>query len=127
MAYDALNRVTAVQEPFSQTLTFSYDAAGNRTLVQDSQGGTTTTVYDDANRLTSRQSGGSGLTPVREDFTYTATHQLATTTRYSDLAGTTKVGSATYSYDNDNRLTNLQQFNGGGSLLSNLTYTYDAA
>jgi YD repeat-containing protein len=41
MAYDAVGRVTAVQEPFGQALTFAYDAVGNRTVVQDSLGGLT--------------------------------------------------------------------------------------
>jgi len=30
LSYDALNRVTVVNEPFSQTLTFTYDARSNR-------------------------------------------------------------------------------------------------
>src|SRR5262249_55701455 len=128
MAYDALNRVTAVQEPFGQSLTFAYDAVGNRTQVQDSKGGTTTTVYDTGNRLVTVLYGGTGPTPLRPDFTYTATTQISTTTRYSSLDGTTKVTSASYAYDQDNRLTNLEQFpSAGGTALSNLTYTYDPA
>ena len=43
------------------------------------------------------QFGGSGQTPLREDFTYTARDQVASQTRYSDLAGTS-----------DDRLFDLQ-------------------
>jgi RHS repeat-associated protein len=127
LSYDALNRVTTVAEPFGQSLTFAYDNVGNRTLVQDSKGGVATSVYDSANELTSRQFGGTGQTPLREDFTYNGTNQIATATRYSDLAGTTKVGVATYSYDADNRLSNLQQGNGSGTAFANYTYGYDTA
>ena len=75
------------------TLTYSYDAADNRTLVQDSLGGVTTSTYDAADRLTQRAFGGSGQTPLRMDVTWTDRDQLASLTRYRDLAGTQKVGS----------------------------------
>jgi RHS repeat-associated protein len=127
MAYDALNRVTVTQEPFGLTLTSSYDAAGNRTLVQDSFGGVTTSLYDTAGRLTTREFGGAGQTPLRFDTTYTNRDQVAVVTRYSDLAGTTKVGESDYTYDGVGRVTNLQHKNGTGGLLANYTYTYDSA
>ncbi len=85
---------------------------GNRTLVQDSKGGVTTSRYDAANRLTSRQFGGSGQTPLRFDETYTPRDQVATITRYSDLAGTTKVGESDYAYDAVGRVTNIHDLNG---------------
>src|SRR5439155_5158482 len=50
-----------------------------------------------------------------------------TETRYSDLTGTNKIGSTTYSYDGVGRTTNLQHRNATGSLLANFTYTYDLA
>jgi RHS repeat-associated protein len=127
MAYDALNRVTVTQEPFGLTLTSSYDAVGNRTLVQDSYGGVTTSLYDAADRLTTREFGGAGQTPLRFDTTYTARDQVATVKRYTDLAGTTKVGESDYTYDAVGRVTNLQHKDGSGNLLANYTYTYDKA
>jgi RHS repeat-associated protein len=126
-AYDALGRQTSVQEPFGLALTYAYDAVSNRTLMQDSKRGTTTFVYDAANRLTSEQFGGSGQTPLRIDFSYTARDQVQTATRYSDLAGTQKVGASSYTYDAVGRLTNLQHFNGAGGSLANYTYAYDLA
>jgi RHS repeat-associated protein len=113
-----------VNEPFSLSLTFTYDGAGNRTQVQDSKGGVATSTYDNANNLTSRQFS-DGTTPLRADFTYDGNNQLSSITRYSNLAGTTTIGSTSYSYDADNRLSTLQHRNGAGSLYSNYTYAYD--
>src|SRR5262249_8658419 len=48
-------------------------------------------------------------------------------TRYSDLAGTSKVGTTSFTFDDAARLTNLQHKNGAGSNLANYTYAYDAA
>src|SRR5439155_14864532 len=45
MAYDSINHMTAIQEPFGFSLTYSYDGVGNRTLVQDSLSGVLTSVY----------------------------------------------------------------------------------
>jgi RHS repeat-associated protein len=127
MAYDALDRITAVQAPFGARLTYSYDAADNRTQVQDNFGGTTTRVYDVLNRTATMTFGGSGQTPLREDFTYTARDQTATQTRYSNLAGTTTVGYSTFTYDSVMRLTHLQHQNGTGGNLANYTNMYDLA
>jgi RHS repeat-associated protein len=126
-AYDALNRVSATQEPFGLTLTATYDAVSNRTKLQDSFGGVLTSVYDAANRLTSRQFGGTSQTPLRLDLTYTNRDQVASITRYSDLSGTTKVGSTSYVYDAVGRLTNLQHKDSTNALLANYTYGYDLA
>src|SRR5262249_8605676 len=98
MSYDALNRVTGVNDVWGNTLTFSYDGVGNRTKVQDSLNGVTTSVYDGANNLVTRLYGGSGQTPLRLDFTYNADNMVASATRYSDLAGTTTVAYSTYTY-----------------------------
>jgi RHS repeat-associated protein len=127
MAYDAIDRVTAVKEPFGLSLTYAYDAVSNRTLTQDSQGGTLTSVYDAANRLTSQQFGGSGQTPTRIDEAYSARNQVTTITRYSDLAGSHKVGETDYSYDPAMRVTHIVDKNGTGGILANYTYTYDLA
>src|SRR5438034_9397644 len=86
--------------------------------VQDGLGGTTTSIYDAAHRLTTREFGGSGQTPLRLDLTYTATDLIATETRYTDLAGTNKIGSTTMTYDAVGRLTNLQHYNGSMTILA---------
>ena len=127
MTYDALDRVATHVEPFGITLTYSYDATSNRTVVHDSFGGLTTSTYDAANQLTSRQFSNGGASPLREDFSYTARNQLAGEIRYSDLAGTTKVGLSTFTYDPVGRFSNLQHVTGAGVNISNYTYTYDLA
>ena len=126
MAYDALNRTSAVNGLFGVTLTNTYDAVGNRTAVKDSFGGTATSVYDAANHLTSKQFT-DGTTPLRFDLAYTASDQVSSLTRYSDLAGTTRVGVSSYAYDAVGRVQNIQHKNGTGTLLANYTYTYDLA
>jgi RHS repeat-associated protein len=128
MTYDALNRMATDIEPFvAQPMTFTYDAVGNRTVLKDARSGVTTSIYDAVNRLTSRQFGGTGQTPLRVDFTYTPRNQIATITRFSDLAGTVTVAYSAYSYDNAARLTNLQHQNSTGGILANYTYTFDQA
>src|SRR5207244_3432984 len=116
MAYDALNRVVAVSEPWGQGLAFGYDAAGNRTAVQDNQGGLTTSVYDGANRLLSRQLGGA--TPLRIDLAYQDNGLLSTEARYSNLAGTALVGTTAYLYDGVGRMTGQLDYDGAGALLA---------
>jgi RHS repeat-associated protein len=108
-----------------QLLTYSYDAANNRTLVKDSQGGVATSVYDVLNRLTSRQFGGT--TPLRIDETYTARDQVASESRYTDVAGTHLVGTSSFTYDADMRLTNEQHKDASGANIANYTYAYDLA
>jgi YD repeat-containing protein len=126
-SYDALDRVTVAAEPFGQTLTMSYDPVGNRTLVQDSLNGVTTSAYDADNNLSSRLFGGTGQTPLREDFTYNGVNAIASATRYSDLAGHTKIGTSSYTYDAAERLSNQQDATGSGTVYANYTYTYDPA
>ncbi len=118
---------SAKQEPYGLALTFGYDAVGNQTLVQDSFGGVTTSSYDAANRLVSEQFGGSGQTQLREDIGYTQRSQIAWERRFSDLAGTQKIGTTSYGYDVDMRLSNEQQLSGSGTVLVSYVYSYDAA
>jgi hypothetical protein len=91
--------------------------------VQASQVHTTTSVYDTGNRLVAQLYGGSGQTPLREDFTYTPSHQISTTTRYSSLDDSTKVTCASYANEKENRATNLEQSSIGRIALSKPTYT----
>jgi RHS repeat-associated protein len=127
MTYDDAGRQRTVKGMFGTTLTYTYDGQGNRTRVEDNFGGVTTSAYDTKNQLTGKQFGGAGQTQLREDFAYTARGDLATATRYSDVAGTTVVGTTAYSFDGAGRLTNLNHKNGSGTSLANYTYTYDNA
>jgi RHS repeat-associated protein len=126
LAYDAANRVTSAKEPFALVLTMGYDAVGNRTSVQDSKGGYTTVTFDALNRQTSEQTAGSGVSAMRFDYAYTARGEVSSVTRYSNLAGSSVVGTTTHDYDAAGRETHLVQKNGSGTILANYTYTYDA-
>ena len=64
---------------------------------------------------------------LREDLTYTARDQIATETRYTDLAGTQLAGTSSYVYDADERLTSLVQTYANGSVLASYVYNYDQA
>ena len=130
LLYDAANRVTVVNEPFSLSLTFTYDGVGNRTLVQDSFGGTTTSVYDAANELTTRDfggSGGAGSAYMGVTLTETPTHQLSTIARYSAPTGTGSLANTTFLYDALDRVTSIQHQNMSGTSLASFLYNYDAA
>jgi RHS repeat-associated protein len=127
LTYDGAGNVATVAEPFGLALTFGYDAANNRTSVLDSQNGVTTVVFDALNRQTSEQVAGSGVSEMRFDYAYNERGETSSLTRYSDVAGSTVVGTTAYQYDADGHETNLEQTSGAGTVLANDTYTYDAA
>jgi RHS repeat-associated protein len=127
MTYDADDRMITMVDPFGLSVIYTYDADGNRTLMQDSLGGVTTYVYDADSELISEQFGGAGQTPLRIDITYDGDGRILTETRYSDLAGTRKVGESVYTYDADGEITNLTDLDGSSNVIANFTYTYDQA
>jgi YD repeat-containing protein len=97
MGCDAAGRVTSVKEPFGLSLTFGYDAVGNRTSVKDSTGGVATVTFDARNMQRSEELGGTGVTPIKEERTYTDAGRLDTVTRYKSSFGFwSSVGSTTY-------------------------------
>jgi RHS repeat-associated protein len=104
-----------------------YDAAGHRTKVQDNFNGVTSNVYDANGNLTQQEFGGTGQTPMRIDQSYNANNQLNDVTRYSDLAGTTKVATTSHVYDVAGELTSQMDKTGGGTNIANYTWVYDAA
>ena len=62
---------------------------------------------------------------LRVDFTYTDRHERKSVTRFSDLAGTTKVGDSSYTFDAGGRLTNLQNRTGSSAVIGDYAYQYD--
>ena len=55
-------------------------------------------VFNGDNQWTTVEANGTGMSQMREDQSYTADSLLSTDIRYSNLAGTTKVGETDYSY-----------------------------
>jgi RHS repeat-associated protein len=127
LTYNAVGEVATAKDPWGDLLTFTYDAAGHRTKVQDNFSGVTSNVYDANANLTQQQFGGSGQTPMRIDQSYNANNLLTDVTRYSDLAGTTKVATTSHVYDVAGELTSQIDKTGGGSNIANYTWVYDAA
>jgi RHS repeat-associated protein len=126
MGYDQLNRETFVAEPFGVSLTYAYDLADRRTLVQDSLGGLLTSVYDNADRLTSRKLT-AGTLQVRLDPGYNNRNDMTSLTRFSNVSGTTVVGTTVYGFDNGDRLTAITNKNASGTTLSFYNDAYDTA
>jgi hypothetical protein len=89
------------------TLTFGYDLDGNQNFVQDSYGGIATSVYTPPNELQTRELTAESTT-TRVDFTYNSRSEVATEMFSSNLAGTTVFAQATYVYDSDGNLKNLE-------------------
>src|SRR5262249_13566075 len=104
---------------------------GNGRVTQrtDSLGGTLTSTYDDAGRLTSRKfSGTDGAgTALRFDLGYSNRDELTSVTRYSDLAGTSVVGTTSFGLDDASRVTSITHKNGSAATLSYYNYNYDSA
>jgi RHS repeat-associated protein len=108
-------------------LTYAYDAANRATTLQDSLGGVLTSVYDNASRLTTREFGGAGQTPLRIDLGYDNADRLTGLTRYSNLAGTSLVGTTSYAYDAASRMTGIVSKNSSLATVSYYNYQYDNA
>ncbi len=122
-SYDALDRLQVRTDLYGLTLTYSYDLADRTTLLQDSKGGLTTAVFDNANRLTSRQLSVAAGT-VRIDPGYNNRNELSSLTRYSDVAGSTVVGTTVYGYDDAGKITAITNKSGAGATLSYYNYGY---
>ena len=95
-AYDALDRVTAVQQALASapggtiTTSYAYDAQDHLTSVTDPNGNTTTYLFDDFGRLVRQESPVSGETTYTYDpagnLLVTAEANGAVTTRTFDAA-----------------------------------------
>ena len=115
-SYDLLDRVTARTLPLGQQETHQYDAAGRRSRSTDFNGQVITYTYDSLDRETERSYGDG----TRITHTYTPTGQVSTATRYETTNPTGLTTS--YSYDNQDRLTQLTDPNGNV-----ISYGYDTA
>src|SRR5207253_627754 len=68
-----------------------------------------------------------GSTPLRVDLGYNADGDATSTTRYSDLAGTTLAGTTTNSYDDARRSTSITLTGSSTTTLASYAYQYDNA
>ncbi|MES9863933.1 MAG: polymorphic toxin-type HINT domain-containing protein [Candidatus Thiodiazotropha sp. LLP2] len=113
--YDASNRLETEVEPDGTVLTYQYDAAGNRTQVHislpDGSSKTTDYGYDSLNRLET-VTDTSGTTSYGYDA-------VGNRTSVSYPNGSSEV----YQYNNLNRLTRKETYNGAGTLVQAYDYT----
>jgi RHS repeat-associated protein len=117
--YDALNRLTSVTNPQSNTFTFIYDADGRRTQMVAPNGVTTVYTYDNASRITSiTATNSSSVVVSSESYTYDAVGNRLTMT---DVEGTHN-----YTYDSIYRLTQAQHPADTSLPISTETFSYDA-
>src|SRR5947209_2988952 len=115
MSYDSNNRLVSRTDPSGLTLTYGYDANGNVTSVSDSQGGLTRLAYNELGQVTSK-TFQDGSSQVRVDFTYDAAGNEQSQTRYSDFAGTQKVGVTEYGYQGGQLISQVEK-DGSGYVL----------
>jgi len=131
-AFDALNRLTTVTDWLGQTTTYTYDPASRLVGEAHANGTTAAYTYDAADRLTA-------LTDVRADASVIAayTNTLDPVGNPTQVASTEPVvgfatgPGATYTYDAENRLTDVSgtpvayDANGNMTAKGADTYTYD--
>lgn len=138
LAYDDLDRVTAVTDPQGRQTRFGYDAAGNVASVRDAAGNTTSYAYDPAGRLTARTDPAGAVDRYAYDgagnlVSHTDRRGVVTTTAYDVLGRPTRVAygvdalggaesTVTYGYDAADRLVEVNDSTSGRTRL-----TYDEA
>jgi len=112
-SYDGLDHVTATNSP-QGSVSYTYDAAGRRTSTTAAAQATANYTYDDADRLTTIIQGSE---TVR--LAYDADNRRTKLTLPNGI-------TINYGYDNASELTNLTYTQSSGTVLGNLTYSYDA-
>ena len=110
--YDELNRPTAIEDPFNQTVGYGYDAVGNRTSLTYPNNQTVNYTYDGANRLTT-VNGQSSIV----NYTYDDANRLTEVLRSNGVV-------SEYTYDDASRLLSLEHL-AGGQTTGSYQYTYD--
>ena len=120
-AYDKLDRLVSLTNPYGQTFTFAYDAAGRRTKKTYPNGIETTYAYDAASQLTliRHRRIADSVDVASAAYTYDAAGNRLTMT---DWAGT-----HTYAYDDGHRLSSATHPSASLLPVKNEVFTYDAA
>ena len=130
--YDVLNRPTSENNAGTINLpalllTSQFDAVGNRTAVFDNLGVRVDSVYSDRNELLSKSWTGSSIDDLKIRFAYNDRSDRVAATRFSDAAGTTKVGSSIYGFDASGRKTSVTHRNAVDQAIAQFDYGYDLA
>ena len=119
--YDILDRLT--KETTQQgSVSYTYDAGGRRKSMTVAGQPTVSYSWDSANRLVQiQQAAGStnGNSAQTISFSYDAANRRTSTTYANGIV-------ATYSYDKASHLTGITYNKADGTLIGDLSYTYDA-
>ncbi len=129
--YDLLDRVLSKSNEGTigpqLTLTFGWDVAGNRTSVGDNAGVVVQAEFDSRNLIESLAWSGGGVDAARVDFSHDSRGLLTGISRFSDLAGTTLIGTTSQSFGVLGRIEAIQHRNGFSSLIADYQFGFDAA
>ncbi|MEJ2742644.1 MAG: RHS repeat-associated core domain-containing protein [Gammaproteobacteria bacterium] len=116
--YDAIGRLVQETQPDGTILVYGYDLNGNKisltVTLSDGREQPTTYTYDALNRLDT-VSNETGVTGYGYDAVGNCTHVM-------NSNGSSQV----YRYDELNRLTRLETYDGSGVLVAQYDYTLDA-
>ncbi len=113
--YNGNNWLIAVETGGRSQISYAYDDIGNITNIEDRLGNNTEYTYDKSGRMETVSFGGRTIT-YRYD-------------ENGNRASISYDGGAeeSYAYDKSNRLLKLTNTKGGGSIISEYSYTYDKA
>ena len=114
-SYNSQNLPTTITEP-NGTLTVQYGIDGNITQIVDQTGFTVNYLYDSVGRLSELTDGSGNLI---ESYTYDPAGNVTSETKGN---GT----STTYQYNADVAITEITNLAPGGSINSQIAYTYGA-
>ena len=120
--YDDLDRLTSETTP-QGSVSYTYDAGGRRSAMTVQGQPKVSYAWDAANRLTQiQQAAGAinGNTVQTISFVYDNANRRVQTTLANGIV-------AAYAYDDANELTGITYTSSTGTLIGNLTYTYDQA
>ena len=120
-SYDSLDRLTSETTP-QGSVSYTYDAGGRRQSMTVTGQPKVSYTWDAADRLTQiQQAAGStnGNTVQTIGFSYDAANRRSKTTYANGIV-------ASYSYDTASQLTGITYKKVDGTLIGDLTYTYDA-
>ncbi|MEM1061878.1 MAG: hypothetical protein AAGJ97_06060, partial [Planctomycetota bacterium] len=113
-AYDADDNLTALTDPRGNTTTYTYDARDRLLTETDPLGSVTTYVYDAADNLIEMTDRLGRVTRYTYDEVDRLTEEL-----WLDVDTTTVLNDVDYAYDRASRLTAVEDD------FSSFTYTYD--
>ena len=123
--WDNLGRLASETDPNSLTLTYTYDAVNNILNIADNQGGLITSTYDANHNLLTRSQSGTNAVAMSVSYTYDADNRVTQIQRYSDATQTNLISTTAYGYDPIGDITSEMVYNHLSQLIISYANTYD--